>query len=359
MNVVKATRNFERWLRAQLRIVEGDLREKHKLMTQDEFLFFRGTFYRWAQIWPKRCTDLASAPKVFGVGDLHVGSCGTWRDKVGRLVWGIDDFDEAFPVPYTNDLVRLAASARLATSLEHLAINSKDACDAILQGYMESLQSGGSPIVLENANKWLVSIALSRLDNPADFWKKMESNPTARKPFPAAATKAWKQMFPEIGLKYRVVKRTAGTGSLGHERLVAIAEWRGGKFALEAKILAPSAWGWAQGKVTNAIYSGHVIQNALQCRDPFMAVRNRWLIKRLAPDSCPIEIETLPKKRQEDRLLHAAGWEAANIHLGSRHAAHRVQRDLKKRRAGWLRVAAKEMCEAVNRDWKHWRKENL
>jgi uncharacterized protein (DUF2252 family) len=31
-----------------------------------------------------------------------------------RLIWGIDDFDEAWPLLYANDLVRPAASARLA-----------------------------------------------------------------------------------------------------------------------------------------------------------------------------------------------------------------------------------------------------
>jgi len=31
----------------------------------------------------------------------------------GRLSWGVDDFDESYPLPYTNDLVRLAASVRI------------------------------------------------------------------------------------------------------------------------------------------------------------------------------------------------------------------------------------------------------
>ncbi len=112
-------------------MVEADLKQKHELMAEDEFRFFRGTFYRWTQLWTKHCRDLASAPSVLAVGDLHVNSFGTWRDKIGRLVWGIDDFDEAYPLPYTNDLIRLATSARLAYSLGHLKIKTKDACDSI------------------------------------------------------------------------------------------------------------------------------------------------------------------------------------------------------------------------------------
>jgi uncharacterized protein DUF2252 len=37
--------------------------------------------------------EVARAPQVLAVGDLHVGCFGTWRDREGRLCWGIDDFD--------------------------------------------------------------------------------------------------------------------------------------------------------------------------------------------------------------------------------------------------------------------------
>ena len=57
---------------------------------------------------------LARAPRALAVGDLHVENFGTWRDVEGRLIWGINDFDEAWRLPYTNDLVRLATSALLA-----------------------------------------------------------------------------------------------------------------------------------------------------------------------------------------------------------------------------------------------------
>ena len=47
--------------------------------------------------------------KYAGVAYLLYIAYGTWRDTEGRLVWGINDFDEAYPSPYTNDLVRLAS----------------------------------------------------------------------------------------------------------------------------------------------------------------------------------------------------------------------------------------------------------
>ena len=61
------------------------------------------------------CPDLANAPSVLAVGDIHLENFGTWRDAEGRLVWGVNDYDEAAEMPYILDLVRLAVSA-LASS---------------------------------------------------------------------------------------------------------------------------------------------------------------------------------------------------------------------------------------------------
>src|SRR5262245_21246884 len=101
--------------------------------------FLRATFYRWAQIWPERCHGLAKTPMVLAVGDLHVENFGTWRDVEGRLVWGVNDFDEAAPMPYAIDLVRLATSALLAIREKHLTCESGNVCDAILEGYSEGI----------------------------------------------------------------------------------------------------------------------------------------------------------------------------------------------------------------------------
>src|SRR6202050_4444102 len=148
MNIQQATRCYEAWMRSCTHVIESDLRSKHAQMKNDPFLFFRGSFYRWAQLWPEVCPELRSAPKVLAVGDLHVGSFGTWRDAEGRLAWGIDDFDEADFLPYTNDLVRLAASVSLAVDLGALTIKRQAGCAAILDGYERTLSCGGAPVIL-------------------------------------------------------------------------------------------------------------------------------------------------------------------------------------------------------------------
>ena len=114
MRIQKATKKYEAWLAKNITIVPADLALKHTRMAEDQFQFLRATFYRWMQVWPQVCPDLARAPRVLAVGDLHVENFGTWRDKEGRLIWGVNDFDEAYPLPYTIDLVRLAMSAHLA-----------------------------------------------------------------------------------------------------------------------------------------------------------------------------------------------------------------------------------------------------
>src|SRR5882672_9988579 len=132
MNVIKATRDFERWIAKQIPLVRSDVALKHRHMAESPFAFFRATFYRWLQLWHKACEDLAKAPRLLAVGDLHIENFGSWRDREGRLIWGINDVDEAHPMPYTIDLVRLAASALFASAENSLAVGGDEACSALL-----------------------------------------------------------------------------------------------------------------------------------------------------------------------------------------------------------------------------------
>ncbi len=96
------------------------------------------------------------------MGDLHVENFGTWRDIEGRLIWGINDFDEAWRLPYTNDLIRLATSALLAG----MACDAKAGIEAILKGYVEAVEAGGRPFVLAEHHAALRAMATARLHDP-------------------------------------------------------------------------------------------------------------------------------------------------------------------------------------------------
>jgi hypothetical protein len=90
--------------------------------------------------------------------------------------------------------------------------------------------------------------------------------------------------------------------------------------------------------------------------DPFLSVHGKWLIRRLAPDGSRIELASLPRNRDEHRLLWMMGWETANMHLGTPDKARPILADLAERKSNWLASAAARMAQAVERDWRKWRK---
>jgi hypothetical protein len=143
-------------------------------------------------------------------------------------------------------------------------------------------------------------------------------------------------------------------GSLGRQRFLALATWRGGKVAREAKALAPSACVFAAGGRGTTIHYADIIARAIRVPDPFVRVCGRWIVRRLAPHCTRIELDALPKVRDEKRLLHAMGFETANIHLGTAKARQRIARDLGKRKTGWLPAAVHTMAKAVQADWQAW-----
>src|SRR5205085_723091 len=285
MNIFQATADFERWLPKRLPIVRQDMALKHQQMAEAAFSFFRATFYRWLQLWPNTCPELANAPSVLAVGDLHVENFGTWRDEEGRLIWGVNDLDEAWPCAYTLDLARLTTSAYLAISEEHLSLTRREAAEAVEEGYRDALAAGGKAFVLAEHHQWLRLLALSKLRDPVRFWEKVQQCPPYTAKPPGKARKLIEESLPE----------------------------------------------------------------------PCRHFHGHWLVRRLAPDCSRIELSSLPKERDEARLLYDMGWETANMHFASPQAIAHVKRDLASRRGRWLHKAAKAMYKATLTDWEDWR----
>jgi len=356
MKIQKATASYEAWLGKQLKILPADLEHKHRAMASDPFPFLRATFYRWMQVWEEVCEDASSAPMVLAVGDLHVENFGTWRDVEGRLTWGINDFDEVAEMPYTVDLVRLATSAHMAIKEAKLQIATRDACTAILEGYLKGLQSGGRAFVLAEEHHWLRMMMTGVLRDPVAFWGKIDALPTLRGKTPKDARRAFEKLLPAQGLKYRIAHRIAGLGSLGRERYVAIAEYAGGKVAREAKALAPSACVWANpSNASRRIRYQDILDSAVRSIDPFVRFKGGWIVRRLAPDCSRVELSSMPKERDETRLLRAMGFETANVHLGTPRVASKILADLKKCPLHWLHVDSENMVKATLADYNDWR----
>ena len=354
MTIVESTAAYERWLSKFLEPIVADLKFKHESMRGDVFTFFRATFYFWAQLWPQLSAPVSQAPEVLAVGDAHVENFGTWRDQEGRLVWGVNDFDEAAILPYTNDLVRLAASAVLARANGDLGLAVPDIFDALLLGYSAALAYGGSPFTIEERNEWLRKIALGGAREPGTYWAKFLKLKHWRGSIPKRAAELIADV-PSDARLIRIVHRRSGAGSLGRPRLAGIYEWRGGYIAREAKARAPSAWTWANdGSVKdNATALPLIWKRAVRCQDPYLRVTRRWIVKRLGPDCSRIDLASLPKLRQETAMLRAMGWETANIHAGSANVAE-IRRHLHHLDRNWLADASAAMVHAIRKAFREW-----
>jgi uncharacterized protein (DUF2252 family) len=356
MDIVASTRSYERWLAGCVPLRPADLELKHRLMAADPFSFLRATFYRWAQQWPQVCSEVAAAPAVLAVGDLHVENFGTWRDLEGRLIWGVNDFDEVVTLPYTQDLVRVGTSALLAIEEARLTLSARRACKSLLEGYAEALRKGGAAVVLAERYRWLRDLAIVRLKDQRPYWERMRALRSAPAGVARVARRLLAAALPPQASEVRIVQRQAGLGSLGRRRLVAIGRWHGAMIAREAKPLAPSAWLWASAARLRRPRYLELIRRAVRVPDPFLHVHGIWLLRRLAPDCSRIELASLPRNNDESRLLWMMGWETANMHLATPQQRPRILADLEARRSGWLVKAAARMAQELERDWRRWRK---
>ena len=188
--------------------------------------------------------------------------------------------------------------------------------------------------------------------------------PTTGRPLLGTGTVKMKSLRnkADVAQRRRIAQRQLSTDFLDHA-----LEWRRifaeiwGTFLLVVvaaggEVVAPRSG----GAVTPHIGSRQscyekAIQSAVGSHDPFQKIMGTWLIRRLSPESNPIEIADLPEERDEETLLYAMGSEAANVHLGSKRQVANILRDLRRRKSNWLRSAARGMAKAMEGDWKKYR----
>ncbi len=354
MNIIDATKSYEAWLGKEVVLLDVDLRHKHELMATAVFPFLRATYYRWAQIWAETAEGLAGGLPVLAVGDLHVENFGTWRDADGRLVWGVNDLDEAAELPFTVDLTRLAVSAVFASAHHGLKATRPQLVGALLDGYRSGAESGGSPYVLEERHATLRTLLVNRLKDPAGFWNKLASLPEYKGRKPKTAMRLLLRLVPHGVESMRVVHRVAGLGSLGRQRLTAIAQFEGGFIAREVKQLAPPASWWAKLSDSSAIRYGELLRAAARCADPFLKQRENWVGRRLSPSNSRVELYDLPREKDILHLLNFMGAETANLHVGSA-SRKRLMKALDAIPPAAFIKATRALENAVIRDWKEWK----
>src|SRR5215213_10845351 len=97
-------------------------RAKFRRMAQDPFAFYRGStclFYAdvtgdgsFADV-DRGWIGIEGARRIWIQGDLHAENFGTYLDAGGRLVFDVNDFDEAYVGHWTWDVYRFCASLGL------------------------------------------------------------------------------------------------------------------------------------------------------------------------------------------------------------------------------------------------------
>jgi hypothetical protein len=350
MDIVESTAAYERWLASKLPLVVDDLELKHRRMAKSPFLFLRATYYRWAQGFPDGVpAELANAPILIAVGDLHTENFGTWVDREGRLVWGMNDLDELDALPYTNDLLRLATSAILAIRERRLPIKERAACLAILSGYRHCIDEGGHPIVIAERHAWLRGLFAQTARDATTWWNKISALEPIDEPAPEEALSLLAAASPGADWQPSLHRRVAGLGSLGRRRILGCGEWRGGLSARELK-----QTGWPTGLWLDHPPGPELLRGPTRPDDPTRK-RSGWTARRLAPDCVKLRLSDY-SRGHSIRLLTAMGFETGNTHLCSTARAVRsVKRHLQDLNSDLFQAAAAELARKTRADWKVWR----
>jgi hypothetical protein len=342
---------YEAWLGKRCPLDRRGLDKKHDKMADDgPHQFMRATYFRWAKTAPVLLPDLAIGPRALSVGDIHVENYGSWRDAEARLAWGVNDFDETADMPAMLDLVRLGTSFALS-GLEHLGPLS-DSLSVLLAGYRQGLAKPAPTLLHESNLKLRKAVTVSN-GQRRKFWDKLHAYKDAHPP--TAVRVALTYALPEGSTVERFATRRVGSGSLGRPRFLIIGDWRGGHVVREAKALAPSAWTWAHGPKSARSRFMDAAGGAYRAPDPFLRVRGRFVIRRIAPDSRKIELDDPANSDFSLDVLALMGADLGAIHAAQPTTAKAIVDYLETRPDGWLDEAVGVMVGAVHADYQAWR----
>ena len=340
---------------------------KHNDMTKGPFPLLRATFYRWVEHWKVLCPELDSRDQdvLLSVGDLHIENFGIWLDSRKRLVWGINDFDEACELPFTSDLVRLTTSIALAAETRKIQAPLPEICERVLGGYREGVEAEGRPILVEEGGHPELKQLAGAIKSPRKFWRKHldpADNPRiGAADLPSRLEDVFRASLPRKARPtYRKERKPGGLGSLGRRRFTAVVRNGKARDMREAKALVPSALYWWEDRPRMLSQTGTLLQRAIRDPDPHLQVHDKWLVRRIAPDALKFD---LPASQADQRLalapmlLRLMGFETANIHLGSRSPADLIYLlDSVAREVGskWLEAATERMIRATCEDHVAW-----
>jgi hypothetical protein len=312
VHAAKLIERYEQWCDRALPHDAAARAEKHRRMAASPFAFLRASYPVWLDRFG--ADPAGSAPEVaLGAGDLHVENFGTWLARDGEA-FGVNDYDEAGPVPFTNDLVRLAASAILAAKDGHLHLSAADIAAQLIRGYRAKTQAAAGMALGGDGDGDAAAVAsMWRAARPgADrFWQGIDALPEET----AADAPA-----PTAGFALRTARRRiAGLGSRDRARLVLDGEVGGARAVYERKPLAPTAAAFTAGAdpvVDGSAYAALLDRQRARTPGlrPPIRVDGAVVVRRLDPDRGRIEMAALRHRRGDHALLRTMGWCTAALH---------------------------------------------
>lgn len=192
----------------------------------------------------------------------------------------------------------------ITAAKNRLAIDASDAAKAVLEDYSESLEAGGKPFILEESHPGLREMAMGAEREPTKFWSKVAKLPRATPP--KGIQRLLQRSFPDEAQNIAFSHRTAGVRSLGRPRYVATATAMAAWPLAKRKRGCRRPGGWAKGRPKERAYSVRLLEHSVRQPDPYYAVEDGWVIRRLGPHCERIELA---------EFLRAMGRETANLHL--------------------------------------------
>jgi hypothetical protein len=117
---------------------------------------------------------------------------------------------------------------------------------------------------------------------------------------------AKRDKLPARGIDYEVVRRQAGVGSLGQPVMSPSPPSRAAASREKPRHIFPP---WkptaADAAMTVSATTKKPSEQPPGLLDPYQLVTGKWVIRRLSPDSNPIELAHLPDERDDEVLLYA------------------------------------------------------
>ena len=217
------------------------LARKYRAMSQDPFVFLRGTAHLFWEDWASMGGEaLDDAPLTWCCGDLHLENFGSYRGDNGLAYFDLNDFDEGALAPATRDTARFLTSARLAAESLGLPAHAVGELEgSFLGGYAAALATGKARwIERAVATGWIGNLLRSVKDRTQrqllnertivrDGHRELRVDDRRTFALPVAERRrvtqgvakfAASQPDPRFYRVLDVVGRIAGTGSLGVPR---------------------------------------------------------------------------------------------------------------------------------------------